>query len=86
MKDNPEDYSAEECLDQAERINSEEDIDVAFQLPWPWYLEAAKKGLPEAQTYVGRQYLLGENIEKDYSRALEFLKQAESAFMKLLTF
>jgi TPR repeat protein len=74
-----EDYSAEECFDEAEKINSEDGSDEAFQLSWPWYFEAAKKGLPEAQTYIGRQYLLGENIQKDYSLALLYLKRTASA-------
>ncbi len=34
-KDSLEYYSAQEYLNQAERINSEEDVDAAFQLSWP---------------------------------------------------
>ncbi len=39
------------------------------ELAFKWYTRAAEGGLQEAQTYVGRAYMYGQGVKKDYQEA-----------------
>ena len=55
--------------------------DLADQKPtreqgFEWYLKAAEKGWPEAQTYIGESYMYGDGVNEDFAKAFDWLVKA----------